>query len=166
MPPRPASFSGQASRSSSFRWKRRRAANRGSDRRALPIVRSIPATSNRTPAHPWRSGTPGCRRALGRQCLRGVRAANPCVSFVDAAPNCVCDTDVGFGSIASFRPCVDHFRSTPISRRFLSPSACLKRASFGRWPRRSSAKAFLQVSQLIFRSFGLVSYVVLGEAPN
>jgi hypothetical protein len=35
------------------------------------------------------------------------------------------------GSIASFRPCVDHFRCTPISRRFLSPSACLKCATCG-----------------------------------
>jgi hypothetical protein len=31
-----------------------------------------------------------------------------------------------FGSKAPFWPSADHFRSTPISRRFLSPSACLK----------------------------------------
>jgi hypothetical protein len=33
-----------------------------------------------------------------------------------------------FTSIASFRRGVDHFRSSPISRRFLIPSACLKGA--------------------------------------
>jgi hypothetical protein len=38
---------------------------------------------------------------------------------------------VGNGSIASFRRGVNHFRSTPISRRFLIPSACLKGATNG-----------------------------------
>ena len=37
-------------------------------------------------------------RSFGSTVPSRVRAANPCVSFVDAAPNFVCDTDVGFGS--------------------------------------------------------------------
>jgi hypothetical protein len=39
--------------------------------------------------------------------------------------------NVGFGSIASFRRGVNHFRSTLISRRFRIPSACLKGANIG-----------------------------------
>ena len=42
-----------------------------------------------------------------------------------------CTANVAVGSIASFRRGVNHFRSTPITRRFLIPSACLKGAIFG-----------------------------------
>src|SRR5467141_1391432 len=35
------------------------------------------------------------------------------------------------GSIASFWPCADHFRSTPINRHARSRPACLKGARFG-----------------------------------
>src|ERR1700730_4168638 len=39
--------------------------------------------------------------------------------------------DVAFGSIASFRPDTDHFRSSPISSHFQSWLACLKGAITG-----------------------------------
>jgi hypothetical protein len=39
--------------------------------------------------------------------------------------------NVCFGSFASFWPCADDFRSSPISGQGLSRSACLKGAFFG-----------------------------------
>jgi hypothetical protein len=43
---------------------------------------------------------------------------------------------VDSGSFASFWRGINHFRSTPISRRFLIPSACLKRAKRGHSAKR------------------------------
>ena len=43
-------------------------------------------------------------------------------------PECQ-SVDVSNGSIASFRPPSDHFRSFPVSRHSSAPAACLKRAT-------------------------------------
>ena len=113
MPPRPASFSGHASRSFSFRWKRRRAA----------IVDGIgELCCSRHQFLPRQTELP---RILGDPAHQDVEDlwvdTAYCESvnlFVDATSNVVCDTDVGLGSRASVWRCPSHFRLTPQNPTF------------------------------------------------
>src|SRR6266436_610103 len=72
--------------------------------------------------------------------------------YIDARPHqpastkasCTARPDHTSASNASFWPCADHFRSTPISRQFPSRSACPKGAMCGRL---RVGKSFLHVLQ-------------------
>jgi hypothetical protein len=71
-------------------------------------------------------------RSFGSTVPSRVRAANPCVSFVDAAPNFVCDTDVGFGSKSEVGSLDQHVRSIPDSRHRSADRSGPFRAKSGR----------------------------------